>query len=152
MLQAAVDKSLSIAQVCREVGIQPLGGNYKTINTNLKKFEINTDHFTGQGWNVGERFRSFSNKIPLKKILVKNSTYTNTTRLKERLIKSSLKKAKCENCKQTEWFGKPMPLELDHINGVNNDHRIENLRILCPNCHALTPTYRRQKNNKTKSD
>lgn len=49
---------------------------------------------------------------------------------------------KCESCNLEEWLGNKIPLELDHINGVNNDNRIENLRILCPNCHALTPTYR----------
>lgn len=148
-IQRAVDKSLSIAQVCREIGLVPAGGNYKTVKLKLQEFNISTDHFTGQGWNVGERFNPFGRKIELEDVLIENSTYASTSRLKRRLIESGLKKPICEKCSKKKWLGKPIPLELDHINGVNNDHRIENLRILCPNCHALTPTYRGK--NKTKS-
>ena len=63
-----------------------------------------------------------------------------TNRLKRRLLVAGLKEAACEVCKGTTWNGLPMPLELDHINGRRSDNRIENLRILCPNCHAQTPT------------
>lgn len=69
--------------------------------------------------------------------------------LKKRLIRENLIEYKCvgEDCGNTgEWLGKPISLELDHINGVNNDNRIENLRFLCPNCHSQTPTFRVKKN------
>ena len=81
--------------------------------------------------------------IPLSEILVENSTYTNIARLKVRLLREGLLAAKCygEDCGLTEWKGKPISLQLDHINGDKLDHRIENLRLLCPNCHSQTDSF-----------
>jgi len=141
-LQDVVLRCLSIAEVCRQLGIRPAGGNYKTIRQKIKKFEIDISHFTGAAWNVGDRFKPFSKTIDLELILVKDSDYTNTNRLKQRLIKAGMLLHECSICKLSEWCGKPIPIELDHINGINTDNRIENLRILCPNCHAQTDTYR----------
>ncbi len=62
--------------------------------------------------------------------------------LKTRLIRAGIKGAFCEDCGLAAWSGKPIPLELHHVNGDSTDNRIENIRILCPNCHAQTPTYR----------
>ena len=87
----------------------------------------------------------YNNKsIPLNNILVKNSNY-NRTHLKERLIKSGIKEYKCECCGISEWQGKTIALELHHINGINNDNRLENLQILCPNCHSQTITFSSRK-------
>lgn len=73
--------------------------------------------------------------------MVINSTYS-TTNLKYRLYDENLKERKCELCGQTEdWQGKHMSLILDHINGINDDHRLVNLRIVCPNCNATLPTH-----------
>ncbi|MDA3780318.1 MAG: HNH endonuclease signature motif containing protein [Bacteroidales bacterium] len=144
-LENAVKESKSIASVCRCLNIRPVGGNYKTIKEKIKKYDIDNSHFTGQGWNVGLKFKP-SKKRPLSEILVKNSDFSSTTKLKHRLFNEGVKEKKCEKCKLSEWLGLPIPLELDHINGINTDHRIENLRILCPNCHAQTPTYRRRNN------
>lgn len=77
----------------------------------------------------------------LEEILVKNSTYTNNTHIKKYLYESGLKEQKCEVCGITDWNTKKITLELEHINGDNFDHRIENLLILCPNCHSQTETY-----------
>lgn len=140
-LENAVKESKSIASVCRILNIRPVGGNYKTIKIKLKKWNINYSHFTGQGWNVGLKFRPMK-KRPLSEILVKDSDYTSTYHLKERLFDEGIKERKCEKCGLIEWMELPIPLELEHINGDNMDHRIENLKILCPNCHAQTPTHR----------
>ena len=65
-----------------------------------------------------------------------------TFKLKQRLLNVGLKSNQCEDCGITEWNSKPIAIELDHINGKNFDNRIENLRLLCPNCHSLTDTWR----------
>lgn len=78
----------------------------------------------------------------MKQILVEHSKYVNTNSLKQRLFNEKIKERKCECCGNTEWMGKPIPLELHHINGIKDDLRIENLQILCPNCHAFTDNYR----------
>jgi 5-methylcytosine-specific restriction endonuclease McrA len=91
--------------------------------------------------------RQLPNERSLEEILTVNSTYR-TAHLRERLFCAGLKKRKCEGCGLTEWMGEAIPLELDHVNGVPDDHRLENLRVLCPNCHALTPTWRGRRNRK----
>lgn len=83
--------------------------------------------------------------ISLDQILVKNSTYLWTTNLKKKLLKDGYFDYRCFECGISEWNNKPLSLQLDHINGVNDDNRIENLRLLCPNCHSQTETYCRGK-------
>lgn len=146
-LKEAVSKSLSIAGVCRELKIKPCGGNYKTLHSKIKEWDINTNHFTGAAWNQGVKFKPFGKKYDLMDVLIENSPYKSSTKLKERLFKEGLKNEKCEVCGITEWMGKKIILELDHINGDNTDNRLINLCILCPNCHSQTPTFR---NNKRK--
>lgn len=141
-IQEAVDKSLSIAQVCRELNIVPKGGNYKTLKQKFKEFEIDISHFTGQGWNVGLKYKNFGRVAKLEDILIEDSKYTNSNSLKKKLIKEGFKEHKCEKCNLSEWMYKPISIELNHINGNNTDNRIGNLEILCPNCHAITDNYR----------
>ena len=146
--EEAVKMSLSIAGVCRYLGISPRGGNYTTIKKRLKEYGINTDHFTGKGWNVGLVFKPMK-QFKLEDVLQKDFPY-NTQRLKNRLIDAGVKEHKCEKCQRTEWNGKPIPLELHHINGDRTDNRLENLQILCPNCHAQTDHYRGKNTSKRK--
>jgi hypothetical protein len=136
----AVKNSKSTANVCRILGIVPIGGNYKTINNKIKSLEINTDHFTRQGWNKGMKFPGKG--IPLKQIMIKNSSYTNIPCLKRRILEVGLFKRECMKCKRITWNKKPIPLELHHKNGNHSDHRSKNIEILCPNCHAFTDNYR----------
>jgi 5-methylcytosine-specific restriction endonuclease McrA len=77
----------------------------------------------------------------LGEILMIDSPYP-SSKLKERLLAAGYKERRCEDCGLAEWNGKPIPLELHHVNGDSTDNRIENIRILCPNCHAQTATYR----------
>jgi hypothetical protein len=140
-LEEAVKSSQSIAGVCRILNIRPCGGNYKTISYKIKHFEIDTSHFTGKGWNVGLKFKPCKER-PLSEVLIEDSDYLTGNKLKKRLFKQGLKEEKCEICGITDWNGKKLVLEIDHINGKNLDHRIENIRILCPNCHSQTPTHK----------
>lgn len=82
-----------------------------------------------------------SHKIPISDLLVENRTQTSRTHLKMRLIREGLLQEQCYECGLIEWRGIKLSLHLDHINGKAKDNRIENLRLLCPNCHSLTTTY-----------
>jgi hypothetical protein len=85
--------------------------------------------------------KSPSSKIPLSEILQGLHPYYHTHKLRLRLIKEGLKEHKCEICNLTEWNSMKIPLTLDHIDGNNSNHLYENIRLLCPNCHAQTPTF-----------
>jgi Zn finger protein HypA/HybF involved in hydrogenase expression len=137
-LREAVKTSTSIRQVLDKLNIVPAGGNYQTTNRRIQKLDIDTTHFTGQAWNRG---KITGPKRHIEEYLKENSV-VQSFKLKGRLIAEGLKEHKCECCGITEWNGKPAPIELDHINGNHHDNRLENLRILCPNCHAQTDTYR----------
>jgi len=140
-LELAVQNSKSIASVCRFLNIRPVGGNYRTLHSKIEKWNIDTSHFTGQSWNRGMTY-NLSTRKPLSEILVENSKYMSIFKLKNRLLKEGIKEHKCEKCNLKMWLGQPIPLELNHINGNNIDHRINNLELICPNCHAQTPNYR----------
>lgn len=112
-------------------------GNIRVIHSALN---IDYSHFKGRGWNKGVEVVS-TTKIPIEQILVKDSTYQNTDRLRKRLVKEGYKTYRCEICGITEWLGKPLSLQLHHVNGINNDNRLENLLIICPNCHSQTENF-----------
>jgi Zn finger protein HypA/HybF involved in hydrogenase expression len=143
----AVEESYSIAQTLTKLGLSPKGGNYRVFKKFEKLYNINTSHFTGQGHLKGKSHKF--NTIPLSEILVKDYEYS-SNKLRKRLIAEGLKEHRCECCRLNEWLGEPIPLELDHIDGDHYNNQLENLKILCPNCHAKTPTYR-GKNKKSKN-
>lgn len=140
-LRESAKKTHSIRQLLIELGLKEAGGNYKQIKKYLKEYGVDTSHFRGKGWRKG--FKGAIKPVkPLVQILVKNSSYQ-SFKLKKRLFAENIKKAECELCgwKEKSIDGR-IPLELDHINGNSKDNRLENLRILCPNCHSLQPTHR----------
>ena len=141
-LEKIVKQNFSYAGILRDLNLEPKGGNYPILKKKIKEYNIDVSHLTGKAWNQGERFQQFHPVKSLKDILIENSSYSNMNKLRQRLIKEGYKSNCCEKCKRTEWEGYPIPLELHHINGIREDLRIENLQILCPNCHALTDNYR----------
>jgi hypothetical protein len=140
-LKKAVITSTSIRQVLIKLNLRAAGGNYDQIKKYIREYNFDTAHFKGRAWNKGlsVSLRPF---IPIEKILIKDSTYQ-SFKLKKRLFALGLKLQYCEEC---GWAEKThdgyLPLELDHVNGDRHDNRLENLRILCPNCHSLKPTHR----------
>jgi hypothetical protein len=140
-LRNAVAESRSLTQAIRRLGLVPAGGNFEHVRREIQSLKLDTSHFTGQGWNVGGQFVP-NPALPLDQVLVAGR-YTSTYNLKQRLFRAGLKKPACELCGWCERApdGR-IPVELDHINGDRNDNRLENLRVLCPNCHSLQPTHR----------
>ena len=135
----AIKSSKNYAEALRKLNIVAKGGNYRIVKIAAEKYGIDLSHFTREAWNKGKKIEK--KKLETEKILVKNSAYQ-SYKLKNRLLKEGIKECRCERCQRTEWEGKPIPLELHHINGINNDNRLENLQMLCPNCHAQTDNYR----------
>jgi HNH endonuclease len=140
-LRSVVAASTSYAEVLRALGYNASGGMHRYISSCIKELGLDTTHVTGQTWNRGRRYARGARAIPLEEVLVENSSYRYTATLRKRLIAAGLKQSRCEMCGINEWRGSPLPLALDHINGDPSDNRLENLRIVCPNCHALTDTW-----------
>lgn len=136
--KAAVAKSYSVASTLRELNLVAAGGNYRSFHRLVAKYNVDTSHFTGQGWNRGQ---VHGTKYPLEEYLSNKRTISSHT-LRLRLIKEGIFEQKCYSCNLTEWLGQPIALELEHINGVHEDNTLNNLTLLCPNCHAQTSTYR----------
>lgn len=137
----AVRDSKSIRSVIKNLGLVPAGGNYVQVKNAIDSLKLDTNHFTGMLWNKGLTYHN-KNKVKLEDLLVKNSKIQ-SYKLKNRLFREGIKKPECELCGwcQCSLDGR-IPVELDHINGIRDDNRLENLRILCPNCHSLQTTHR----------
>jgi hypothetical protein len=99
-------------------------------------------YHTNQGLKGSTKPSSGNEGFPLIDILEGKHPQYQSNKLRIRLIREGYKDVRCECCENSEWMGKPISLEVDHINGISTDHRLENLKILCPNCHAQTSTYR----------
>jgi Zn finger protein HypA/HybF involved in hydrogenase expression len=147
----AVASSFSYREALDKIGLVQAGGNYAIMKKRIEAMELDTSHMTGQGHLRGKT-HNWAKSIPLEEILVKDSAYGGGSyKLKKRLIKEKRFEDRCHQCGLSEWQGQKLNVELDHINGINTDNRIENLTLKCPNCHSLTDTYR-GKNKKKKND
>jgi hypothetical protein len=134
-LREAVAQSTSLTDVLRALGLRPAGGNHANIRAWIKRLGFSTEHF------VHRVVVPRSEPRPLEEVLVAGSTYPRRS-VKQRLYSEGLKQRTCEMCGQGEdWNGRHMSLILDHINGVADDNRLENLRIVCPNCAATLDTH-----------
>ena len=133
-VRAAVARSLSLTATLRALGSGRHSAVYARLRHSIDHYGIDTSHFRANGGG-GRRLR------PLEHILQAGRP-ANSTEVRRRLVAEDVKEHRCEACGRTAWRGRPIPLELDHVNGDRWDNRVDNLRLLCPNCHALTPTYR----------
>ena len=131
------DKCVNMYELCQKLGIKSIGGeDYKEVKNLSKELGIELK-FSYQR----REHKKTSPQKNIEEILVENSTYKNATRLKERLIREGLKENKCERCGLTSWLGNEISLQIHHVNGIHNDNRLDNIEILCPNCHSQTDTY-----------
>lgn len=122
-----------MADLLKNLGLKPCGGNYSHMKCNLFKWKIDCSHWTGQAWNKNKQTKDWSG-------------YKDSNSMKIILIRE--RGHKCEQCQSEKWQDQCIPLELDHINGDRTNNTKENLRLLCCNCHALTDTWK-GKNIKT---
>ena len=131
-LQELVKTSNSLTEILQKQGKAVSGASYKVLKEALEAYQIDYNFLNE---------REIGKQIPLEVILIENREYQ-SSRLKRRLVQAGIKQYVCEICGcSNEWNGKPLTLQLDHINGNHSDNRLENLRILCPNCHSQTETY-----------
>lgn len=135
----AVRQSRSIAGALRLLGVVPAGGNYRVLRRAIKRLDLDTSHFTGQSWSRGA---TIPNRVRPIEDFLSNKYPIQSDRLRRRLIKEGVFEHRCSGCKLDTWMDQPIPLELDHIDGNHQNNALDNLRLLCPNCHALTPTFR----------
>ena len=122
------------------------GMRYRTFIERAKVLGVYNPNQSGKGCT-----KRSGTKIPLNEILDGNHPQYQTNKLRLRLLDEGVKENKCDECNLTEWNKKPITVELDHINGDSSDHRLNNLRMLCPNCHSQTPTFR-GKNKREKKE
>ena len=138
-LAAAVAASSSLRQVLIKLGKAEAGGNYETLKRQIAKHGFDTSHFSGQAWNKGHR--NITRQRPLSDYL-EGGVPISSNRLRQRLLREEVLPYRCNGCGLTSWRGRPIPLELEHKDGDHSNNRLENLELLCPNCHAQTATYR----------
>lgn len=137
-LENVIKDSKSIGMVLDRLNLRRAGGNYGVINKYIKIYDMDISHFIDVRFKLGS---SPKNRLDLNEILIENSTYDRSS-LKKRLYGENILERLCCLCGQgEEWNGMRISLILDHINGVHNDNRVENLRIVCPNCNAGLDTF-----------
>ena len=147
-LRAAIAVARSWAETLRLLQYRSAGGNWQTLKKYAELWGIPTEHFDSHAASVEGLRRHHRAPSPLREVLVEKSSY-GRAHLKRRLLSEGLKEPRCELCGQGElWHGRKLALILDHVNGIPDDHRLENLRIVCPNCAATLPTHCGRKNKR----
>lgn len=121
----------SLGALLRSLGLKVAGGNYIHMKKQLQRLNVNTDHWTGQAWSKDQQLKNYT-------------TYKRASSIKRWLIAE--RGHQCENCFNTKWLGQVISLEIDHIDGDRTNNEIANLKLLCPNCHSQTTTWRGRKN------
>lgn len=128
--------SYSLWEFCKKIGYKNKSSRtYKVVKKNLNDRNISLTDYPHLYKKLGITIKKSNEDI-----FHQNSVYDRKD-LKRKIIKEKILEYKCSICGISEWLNKPLSLQLDHINGINNDNRIENLRFLCPNCHTQTPTW-----------
>lgn len=144
-LATSVHNNVTIAGVLRDIGLSTSPQHYRRFHIEVSRLGLDTSHFKGQAHLAGKPNPRKGTR-PIEAYLVKDGPRITSDKLKHRLWREGLLEKKCGNPScgiGPEWAGRPLVLQLDHINGEHLDNRLENLRILCPNCHTQTTTFNR---------
>lgn len=139
----AVKDGYGMVDVMTYLGLRPGGGNYRSIKKLLTELNPDTSHW------IQTKTGPKGKRKTLEELLVKDSDYRFSSALKSRLLTEGILEYRCYTCGINKWLDQDITLQIDHINGDHLDHRIDNLRLLCPNCHSQTPTHK-SKNKKGK--
>ena len=134
-LSTAVATSTSMIQTIEKLYPRYSAGVIPTVQKYIVLWNLTTSHWLGQRWAKGT---TQPPRTPDDEIFVVNGTTKRST------VKSAFMRrvpCVCAVCNLSDWLGRKLTLQLDHINGIRNDNRIENLRLLCPNCHSQTETF-----------
>jgi 5-methylcytosine-specific restriction endonuclease McrA len=128
-LEAAVAGARSLSDICQKLGLNKSSRTFTSIRAQLDRYGIKVCY-------VEREYKKWTHE----EIFCENSEYGNKG-VRKKIFQDKLIDYECQVCGITEWRDKPITLQLDHINGKNNDNRLDNLRFLCPNCHAQTETW-----------
>lgn len=134
LLAPLVAESESVSEVLRKLNVKPFPGNHSYISKMIRSHNLDTSHFVGKGWRSGH---TFAPKKPIEDFL-SNEFPIKSDRLRQRLLNEGIFVRECGLCKNTEWLGEPISLELHHKDCNHHNNNLDNLDILCPNCHHLT--------------
>lgn len=148
-LQQMVNESSSFQEVLRKFNMENTSGNYRMLRKRIREDEIDLTSINSVKKLNGNKERFMTQRTNDELFTENNTAYTET--VKRRIIKENLMPYECQICKTNDiWQNKKITLILDHINGVSNDHRLSNLRFLCPNCNSQTDTFCGRNNLKLK--
>lgn len=140
-LREAVKNNGSYRQVLLSLGMNEYGSAYKYVKKAINELGLDTTHFHHQAWRKGNKGIAH-NEIPIEEVLIEDyQGGITSSSLKRKLFKYGLFEKKCYNCNRTAWMNNSIPLQLHHKNGDSKNNTIDNLTILCPNCHSLTDTW-----------
>lgn len=135
----------SVADFCRMVGWKPVGGNYRIFYKYVKEYNLDISHFTGQKSNLGNKNNV---GLPEERFFRKDKLIKSSDLMKKLLSIGREYRCENKNCGISEWHGKAIKLQIHHIDGDHFNNELDNLQILCPNCHSQTDTYAGKKNKK----
>lgn len=125
-LKVAVSKSRAYSQVLKNLGLVQAGGTQGSVKLHIERLNLDISHFSHQLWNKGKSLEDYSSATARRNCLIK-----------ERGLK-------CERCSTADWLGEPITLEVHHVDGNKKNNQNQNLKLLCPNCHSITPNWRRK--------
>lgn len=151
-LQSIIDNSCGYSDALIKLGMNPKGGNPNTLKRIIAEYGLDTWQMDR---NRSERFRQNAyethkkRSIKAEDVISGKARYAQTARLLKKLINEGYKEHKCEICGITDWQGKPITMNLHHIDGNRENNNIKNLQVLCPNCHSQTDNFAGKKLRKS---